>query len=69
MITAFSMDELIRSANNETFGIKEYEEVISCYKVFSSRLLKNVVFDEKFNSILNKISSENMHNIDVLLEK
>ena len=36
------MDELTRSANNETFGTQEYEEVISCYKVFANSLLNNV---------------------------
>ena len=69
ILSASAMDELTRSANNETFGTQEYEEVISCYKVFANSLLNNVIFEDKFNSILNKNSNENMHNIDVVLEK
>lgn len=42
ILSASAMDELTRSANNETFGTQEYEEVISCYKVFANSLLNNV---------------------------
>ena len=68
-LSASNTDRLSNAVNTETFGTSEFEEIISCYKKFSTLLLNKNNLDSKVKEITNKVSEENLHNIDVVLNK
>lgn len=68
-LSASNMDRLSTAFNTETFGTSEFEEVIGCYKKFSTLLLNKDNLDSKVKEITNKVSEENLHNIDAVLNK
>lgn len=68
-LSATNMDMMTNNANNGNFKTEEFEQVISCYKLYSALLLKKSTLDTKTINIINKVSSDNLHNIDVVLGK
>lgn len=62
-------DRLSNAFNTETFGASEFEEIIGCYKKFSTLLLNKDKLDLKVKEVSKKISEENLHNIDAILNK
>lgn len=68
-LSASTLDQFVNFANTDNWDTEQYEQVISCYKKYSLELYNLSTFDKKKKFFIDKVSKENLHNIDAILDK